>query len=139
MESDPNVTISAPGNARNPLTVTAYNQTDGGILISSSRGFTSSGGIAPDIAALGFELTCPIPNNLYGSVTGTGAAAAHSAGIVAILMEWAILRGNSTTISGRDISRLLVRGAARRNNLIYPNPIWGYGIIDLFGTFRSLT
>lgn len=139
LESDPNVTISAPGNARNPLTVTAYNQTDGSILISSSRGFTSSGGIVPDIAAPGFELTCPIPNNLYGSATGTGAATAHSAGIVAILMEWAILRGNYTTISGRDIGRLLIRGAARRDNLIYPNPIWGYGIIDVFGAFRSLT
>ena len=65
LESDPNITISAPGNARNPLTVTAYNQTDGGILISSSRGFTSSGGISPDLAAPGFQLTCPIPNNLY--------------------------------------------------------------------------
>lgn len=139
LESDPNVTITAPGNARNPLTVTAYNQTDSSILISSSRGFTSSGGVAPDIAAPGFGLTCPAPNNLYGSATGTGAAAAHSTGIVAILMEWAILRGNYTTISGRDISRLLIRGAIRRDNITYPNPIWGYGIIDIFGTFRSLT
>lgn len=139
LESDPNVTVSAPGNARNPLTVTAYNQTDGSILISSSRGFTSSGGVTPDIAAPGFKLTCPISNDLYGSASGTGAAAAHSAGIVAMLMEWAILRGNYTTMSGRDISRLLIRGASRRDNLTYPNPTWGYGIIDIFGTFRSLT
>lgn len=139
LESNPNVTISAPGNARNPLTVSAYNQTDGSILISSSRGFTASGGVTPDIAAPGFKLTCPVPGNLYGNATGTGAAAAHSTGIIAILLEWAVLRGNYTTISGRDINRLLIRGAVRRDNIAYPNPIWGYGIIDLFGTFRSLT
>lgn len=139
LESDPYVTVTAPGNARNPLTVTAYNQNSDSILITSSRGYTSSGVVTPDIAAPGFELTCPVPNNIYGSVTGTGAAAAHSAGIAAMLMEWAVVRGNYTTISGRDISRLLIRGATRWDTMIYPNPIWGYGVADILGTLKSLT
>lgn len=139
LEPDPSITITSPGNSRNSLTVTAYNQIENSVMIGSSRGYTSSGGISPDIAAPGYALTCPVPGgNYYGSATGTGAAAAHTAGIVAMLMEWAIPDGNYTTITGRDINRLLIRGALRGNNMIYPNPIWGYGLIDVMGVFRTL-
>lgn len=135
---DPNVTITSPGNAHNPMTVTAYNQVDNSILISSSRGFTSDNVVKPDFAAPGYQLHCPVPNNDYGTATGSGAAAAHAAGIVAMLLEWAVLKGNYTTITGRDIARLLIRGARRESNIVYPNTIWGYGQIDILGVFRSL-
>lgn len=138
LEPDPYVTITSPGNARNPLTVTAYNQINNSILITSGRGYTASNAVEPDLAAPGFALTCPTINNTYGNATGTGAASAHTAGIMAMLMEWAVLRGNYTTITGRDISRLLIRGARRDGGVIYPNPIWGYGQIDIMGLFRGL-
>ncbi len=139
MESNPDITVTSPGNARNPLTVTAYDQLRGSILISSSRGFTASNGVVPDVSAPGFELPCPIPIRSYGMATGTGAACAHAAGIIAMLLEWAVLRGNYTTITGRDISRLIIRGARRKSTISYPNTVWGYGQIDIMGVFRSLT
>ncbi|WP_294143467.1 S8 family peptidase [uncultured Clostridium sp.] len=135
---DPYTTITSPGNARNPVTVTAYNQNNNGILIGSSRGYAVFGGIKPDIAAPGFELKCPNLSDAYGSATGTGAAAAHTAGIIALILEWNVLKGHYTTISGRDINRLLIRGAIREDNMEYPNRTWGYGRIDILGLFRGL-
>ncbi|WP_243005153.1 S8 family peptidase [Hungatella effluvii] len=138
LEPDPYTTITSPGNARNPITVAAYNQMNNSILINSSRGNTSSGGTEPDIAAPGFNLMGPNLRYAYGNASGTGAAAAHTAGIISLIMEWSILKGNYTTISGRDINRLLIRGAARDDNIEYPNRIWGYGRIDILGLFSGL-
>lgn len=138
VDSDPYTTLTGPGNARYAITVTAYNQNDNSILPESSRGYTRSGTIKPDFAAPGFELTCPLPNQLYGSATGTGAAAAHTAAVAALVLEWAVLRGNYTTITGRDIGKLLIRGATQQENIIYPNRIWGYGTLNLFDSFQSL-
>ena len=138
-EPDPNITITTPGNAENTITVTAYNQNNDNIITDSSRGFTLSSVVKPDIAAPGYQLTCPTLQNSYGSATGTGAAAAHTAGIIAMVLEWAVLKGNYTTITGRDIGGLLSRGASRSLNMEYPNPIWGYGKLDLYGLFRQLT
>lgn len=138
-EPDPNITITTPGNAENTITVTAYNQNNDNIITDSSRGFTLSSVVKPDIAAPGYQLTCPTLQNSYGSATGTGAAAAHTAGIIAMVLEWAVLKGNYTTITGRDIGGLLNRGASRSLNMEYPNPIWGYGKLDLYGLFRQLT
>lgn len=138
LEPNPYTTITSPGNARNPVTVVAYNQINNSILIDSGRGDSSSGGTEPDIAAPGFNLKCPNLRYAYGNASGTGAAAAHTAGIIALIMEWSILKGNYTTISGRDINRLLIRGATRDDNIEYPNRIWGYGKINILGLFSGL-
>ena len=139
LEATADITVTNPGNANHPLTVTAYNQFNDSILIEASRGFSASGLPIPDIAAPGFQLTCPLPDQAYGSATGTGAAAAHVAGIQAMIMEWAILRGNYTTITGKDVNNLLIRGAYRNNLLVYPNPIWGYGQVNVMGSFSQLS
>lgn len=139
LEATAEITVTNPGNANHPLTVTAYNQFNDSILIEASRGFSASGLPIPDIAAPGFQLTCPLPDQAYGSATGTGAAAAHVAGIQAMIMEWAILRGNYTTITGKDVNNLLIRGAYRNNLLVYPNPIWGYGQVNVMGSFSQLS
>lgn len=134
---DPEVTVTSPGNAHNPLTVTAYNPLQNSILLTSSRGYSATGTITPDLAAPGYAVKGPIPNQNYGTATGTGAAAAHTTGIIALLLEWAVLKGNYTTITGRDIGRLLTRGARRDDGIVYPNPVWGYGQIDIVGLFKN--
>ena len=96
---DRNTTITSQGDSGGLLTVTAYNQYDGTILEESSRGYTRLGQIKPDVAAPGYRLACAIPDFQYGTVTGTGAAAAHVAGITAMLLEWACSKGNYTEIT----------------------------------------
>lgn len=138
LEPDPDVTITSPGSAVDPLTVTAYDPESGSIAIFSSRGYTRTNVIKPELAAPGVNLVCPTLNNSYGTVSGTGAATAHTVGIIAMILEWAIIRGNYTTINGFDIKQLLIRGANRSPDLIYPNNIWGYGKVDVYGLFRML-
>lgn len=53
-------------------------------------------------------------------------------------MEWAVEKRNYMTITGRDINRLLIRGAIRNSDLLYPNPIWGYGKINIMEMFSRL-
>lgn len=139
LNPNPDTTITSPGNGVNQLTVTAYNQLTDSILAESSRGYARNGLVEPDIAAPGFELPCAVPGNLYGTATGTGAASAHAAGIVAMVMEWAVPRGNYPSMTGNDINRLIIRGARRTTTETYPNNVWGYGQIDINNLFQGLT
>jgi len=138
LQSSPDTTITSPGNSINPMTVTAYNQNDNSILIESGRGYTRINTIKPDFAAPGYNLACAALNGGYGTATGTGAASAYTAGIVAMLLEWAAVRGNYRSITGIDIRSMLTRGANRDDELVYPNNIWGYGKIDINGVFEKL-
>jgi subtilisin family serine protease len=135
----PDTTITSPGNGIRQLTVTAYNQMNNSILGESSRGYTRTGFIKPDIAAPGYQLTCAVPGGGYGSVTGTGAAAAHTAGIISMVFEWSIVRGNYSTMNGISVDRLMVRAATRTSSFTYPNNIWGYGQVNVVNLFRLLT
>ena len=139
LNPNPDTTITSPANGTNQLTVTAYNQLNDSILAESSRGYARNGLVKPDIAAPGFQIPCALPGNQYGTATGTGAACAHAAGIVAMVMEWAVPRGNYTSMTGNDVNRLIIRGARRTTAEVYPNNVWGYGQIDINNLFERLT
>ena len=51
LRPDPDTIITDPGNARYPITVTAYDHTKNSIYIHASRGYSLSGRIKPDLAA----------------------------------------------------------------------------------------
>ncbi|MDR2022019.1 MAG: S8 family peptidase [Hungatella sp.] len=138
LNSNPDTTITAPGNGRHQLTVSGYDDTNNSILPESGRGYTRIGEVKPDLAAPGNQLTCAVPRNQYGTVTGTGAAAAHTAGIVAMVFEWAIVRGNYPRITGNNVNRLLISSATRSSSNVYPNNIWGYGQVDINRLFERL-
>ncbi len=118
--------------------MSAYNDATNSILPESSRGYTRIGEIKPDLAAPGFELTCAVRGGQYGTVTGTGAATAHAAGIVAMVLEWAIVRGNYPRMTGNNVNRLLISGAVRSSSYVYPNNIWGYGQVEVNRLFERL-
>lgn len=137
--SSPDTTITSPGNGTRQLTVTAYNQLNNSILGESSRGYTRIGGIKPNLAAPGYQITCAVVGGGYGNITGTGAAAAHAAGIIAMVFEWAIVKDHYKTINGYDVNQLMMRGASRSRTYTYPNNIWGYGQVDVNNLFQQLT
>lgn len=113
IDSNPDTTLTSPGNAESPLVVTNLNETSGSISLSSSRGYTRYHVIKPDLAAPGSSILAPLTGNSYGPLSGTGASAAHSAGVIAMILEWAVVQGNYSSITGSDINRLLIRGAYR--------------------------
>jgi hypothetical protein len=71
-------------------------------------------------------------------MSGTSAAAAHTTGAAAMLLEWGIVRGNYPGIDSVEVKKFLIRGAQRNTNLTYPNRDWGYGIMDIYNVFDTL-
>ena len=138
IKPDPDLTITQPGNAMKPITVTAYNHVNGSIFISASRGPTRLGLIEPDIAAPGVDVYGPTGLNRFGTKTGTSVAAAHVAGAAALLMEWGVVQGNNVRLDSIAVRQLLITGAQRDKALNYPNNIWGYGTLDIYNTFNSI-
>lgn len=55
----PDTTITLPGNTAAPITVGAYNHLNNSIYIHSSRGFTPSGIVKPELAAPGVNVMGP--------------------------------------------------------------------------------
>lgn len=135
---DPDYTLTSPGNTLIPMVVTAYNEANNTIYRYASRGFTRINDISPDFAAPGVNLIGPSLDNSYTISSGTSISAAHNAGISAMFLEWGIVNKNYPNIDSVEIKNLLIRGAKRDPNTVYPNTIWGYGIVDVYSTFNSL-
>lgn len=139
LEPSPYTTVTAPGDARNSITATAYQHRDGSIYIAAGRGYTPDGMVTPHLAAPGVNVKVPLMRGGYGTRSGTSIAAAQTAGIAALLFEWAIIRNNQPFFTGSSVKYYLQRGARREENMQYPNPEWGYGKVDLYHTFELLT
>lgn len=138
LSPDPEVTISSAATTGSPVVVSNYDHYNDSLYVHSSRGFTASGFIKPDIAAPGVNVFGPMPGGRYGRMTGSSVSAAHAAGAAALLMEWGLLRVIIVNMDGNDIRRLLILGAIQRENDTYPNPGWGYGAMNLKNTFETL-
>jgi len=118
--------------------VTAYNIEDDSLYLNASRGYTRIEIIKPEIAAPGVNVTSPTLDQGFTEVSGTSTSAAQTTGIAAMLLEWAVVRGNQSTLNTFDMKMFMIRGARRDLDIKYPNRDWGYGILDVFNIFDSL-
>jgi subtilisin family serine protease len=138
LNPDPNTTVLSPANAIIPMSVTAYNSINQALYLNASSGYTRINLVVPDFAAPGVNITAPTLNHSFTSVTGTGAAAAHTAGVASMLLEWGILGENLPRMNTLSVKLLLIRGAERNIREEYPNRNWGYGILNIFNTFQVI-
>lgn len=138
IRSNPDTTLTIPGSDTVPMSMTAYNHRNESIFVEASRGFTRSGEIKPDLAAPGVDIEGPGLNGRMVRRSGTSIAAAHGAGIMALLLEWAVVRGNDRSLNSVAMKNYLIRGAKRDMNIRYPSVQWGYGMIDIYRTFLVL-
>ena len=138
LRPDPDTLVTGPGNSQYALTVSAYDHTTGGVYIHSSRGFSRSGQIKPELAAPGVNITGAGLRSGFVQRSGTSAAAAHAAGAAAILLHWGILERNDPFMNTSAIKTYLIRGAKRNPALTYPNREFGYGTLDLYQAFLRL-
>ncbi len=136
IQSNPYTTITAPGDSEVPITVTAYNPDNNNLYQRASRGYTRIGVIKPEIAAPGVNIRAPDLNHGFTTMTGTGAAAAHTTGISALILEWGIVRNNYPDLDSVSVKKFLIRGAQTNPNLVYPNRDWGYGMLDIYNVFN---
>lgn len=133
LSPNPYTTITEPGMAQDVFTVGAYNSETGAFAFFSGRGNNRMGYPKPALVAPGINVYTPI-----GTSTGTSIAASYVAGAVANFLQWAVIEGNAPLISGVGIRGYFIQGAAREQELRYPNREWGYGKLNLQGVFNEL-
>ena len=115
------------------------------ISSSSSRGSVTYDGetyIKPDISAPGVSIYSSLPDDGYGTSSGTSMAGPHVAGAVALLLSAA--PGYSGDVDG--IENLLLGSAEPMTTTEgcggdgpddVPNNTWGWGILDVLAAVRD--
>lgn len=138
LASNPDYTITEPGNVISAITTGFYDGEQNSIAIPSGRGYTKSGRIKPDFVAPGVDVTGGSTVGQIVERTGSSIAAGITAGAVALLMEWIVYRTQSDAPDSMQLRNLLIIGARKRQSDTYPNREWGYGALDLYRTFDVL-
>jgi len=134
----PYTTLQAPSNARKSITTSFYDQNNNTVAVESGRGFTADNRIKPNLTTGGVMALTTGLNNENTLVTGGSVAGAVLCGATLLLLEWGIVLGNDPNIYGPSVISYFTRGTTKRSGDIYPNPQWGYGILNLQGSFENL-
>lgn len=133
LQPSPDVTLTEPANASQVITVSTYDSYTDSWYAPSGRGFTRNGSFKPDLAAPGVGV-----HTALGLTDGSCMAAALAAGCVAQFLEWAVVDGNAFAVESRGTKSFLIQGAERTEDIRYPDRRWGYGKININGTFETL-
>lgn len=152
---DPEITVTAPGDCDNVITVASYDYRNESLAVSSGRGYTADNRVTPTLAAPGVDIYVPVssiynvsenqtpspgaaipPGELF---SGTSIAAAQCCGAVALFLQWATINNNLLFVNGIGVKNYLLRGAIMPISYEIPNPLWGYGKLDLYNTLRRLS
>lgn len=133
----PEYTIVYPATGTSSITCGAYNSSDGSLFVSSSWGPTRQPRMSPDLTAPGVNVNGIYPTG-YGTMSGTSVSAAITSGAAALLLEWGVVQGNMKSMDGDTVRVLLSSGSKREEGIQYPNIKWGYGKLDLYGTFSVI-
>ncbi|SHK72214.1 Subtilase family protein [Anaerocolumna jejuensis DSM 15929] len=131
LEPNNNTTIVAPGNNSSLICATAYNPVNNTLFFYASKGNTVNNFPKPDITAPGVNILSPYLDNKFIQVSGTSVASAYIAGVLSLLLEWGVTNGNFPQMSNALMKKIITQSASRRPNETYPNPDWGYGIVDI--------
>lgn len=136
---EPENTVTNPGNGNLTMTLSAYNHLNGSVYVESGRGYNSFNQVVPDLAAPGVAITGPGLRNNFVTKTGTSVAAAHSAGMIALFFQWNKEHPEVGYFFTAQIKSLFLKNATRFPENVYPNPIVGYGYMNIekvFDDFR---
>lgn len=145
VRSDPDITLCAPGTGRGVICIGGYNNLNNSLYINSSRGFTRKGDIRPDVVAPAVNVYGAfVPTSgsstetLYTRKSGTSVASAITAGAVALILEWGLLKGYNPGISTEVIRQLIIRGSEQVAEVSYPSKAWGWGVLNILEVFNSI-
>ena len=139
ISSDPYGTIMNPATSEYVMTAAGYNQNNNSILSYSGMAFLDDYINRIDVAAGSVNALTVAPNNTTAIVNGTSVSAAILAGACAMLFEWGIIDGNDPNMYSQTIKAYIAKGAVQRSGDVYPNPQWGYGILNIFKMFQHMT
>lgn len=138
LPSDQYGTVTIPGDSDFVVTVAAYNQNNNNSLSYSGVSFREENINKIDLSAGGVNTITVGLNNSTQVINGTSLAAAIGAGACVLLFQWGIVQGNYPYMYSQSIKTFLRRGVNKRGKAIYPNPQWGYGIINFYKIFEEM-
>ncbi len=138
LESNPDFTITEPGNTITGITVGFYNGAENSVAISSGRGYTRGRGIKPDFVAPGVNVIGAVLRNQFAERTGSSVAAGITAGAAALMLEWVVYTLGFRAADSIQVRSLLTLGTERTDGETYPNRTWGYGRLNLYQSFEEL-
>ena len=138
LPSDQYGTVTIPGDSDFVVTVAAYNQNNNNSLSYSGVSFREENINKIDLSAGGVNTITVGLNNSTQVISGTSLAAAIGAGACVLLFQWGIVQGNYPYMYSQSIKTFLRRGVNKRGKDIYPNPQWGYGIINFYKIFEEM-
>lgn len=130
LRPSPYTTLTEPGNTREVITTTIYQDSNVSFYGGSGRGFTRQGRSKPDVCTPGVDI-----DTILGERTGSSMGAAILTGICAQFMQWAVVEGNRQWVESRELKNYLIRGAVRMPEMTYPSREWGYGQVNIAETF----
>lgn len=136
--SDPYGTITTPGDSTIVITAAAYNQNNYNLLAYSGVSFREQYINNIDFATGGVNTKTVGLDNNVAIVNGTSLSAAVGAGACALLFEWGIVNGNYQYMYALSLKTFLSRGTIERAGDMYPNPQWGYGILNIYKIFENM-
>lgn len=131
-------TLTIPGTSYRVITAAFYNQNNNATVGQSGRGYTRDGRIKPDIAAGGINALVTTPGGGTRVVSGSSVATAVTAGCCALILDWAVVKGNDPGLYATEVHSYLIRGTNMRIGDVYPNEQWGYGTISMTGVFNAI-
>jgi subtilisin family serine protease len=136
--SDPYGTLMNPSASSYIITAAAYNQNNNTILSYSGMTLLDDFIDKIDVAAGGVNALTTAPNNQTAVVNGTSVSAAVLAGACAMLFQWGIVEGNYPNIYSQTLKTYISRGVVQRSGDSYPNPQWGYGMLNILKIFQNM-
>lgn len=138
LNSTSSTTLTLPSDGRQIITTSFYDQNNNAIVAESGRGYTRDNRIKPDIAAGGVNAVTTSPGGSLSTVTGGSVAGAVVASACALIFQWGIVEGRDPRIYAPKMKTYLIRGTNKREGDTYPNPILGYGTLDLKAVFENI-
>ncbi|WP_175560021.1 S8 family peptidase [Clostridium uliginosum] len=138
LNPDPYETLTIPSTSSYAISVGYYNQNNNSNVTESGRGYTRDGRVKPDVVAGGVNALVTAVGGATQVISGSSVAAAVVAGCSALIFQWGIINGNDKNLYATKVKTYLIGGALKREGDIYPNPQWGYGMVNLKGIFDNI-
>lgn len=138
LESDPDTTLTEPGSTREAITISYYNSIDNSIDINSGRGYTRGIALKPDFAVPGVAITGLSADGKFVNRSGSSVSTGIGAGACALVMEWLLNQPAVRGITCSQVRNIILFGTDRREDMEFPNRIWGYGTMNIYQSLNRL-